>query len=161
LKISLDLGPMIRRSGEQVSGNPKLVETVDLYDFGVPVDIQAPAGAIDQATALQYNATQSDLRDALTAEKTYYTDQEQYSADPALMKSIESSLDWGGKLTVVVGHAGSAADQVVCLSEATSRGAVFSIADVASGPSAGTYYGHAPCPPVVDDAAAAALGPRW
>ena len=154
LSLSLALTP-------PASASPRIVVVLELYDFGIPVHVTAPVSAGDLRTAAANEATQSDLRDALTAEKTYYTDQEQYSADPALMRSIESSLDWGGKLTAVVGHAGSTAGQVVCLSEATSRGAVFSIADIAMGPSAGTYYGHAPCPPVVDDAAVAALGRHW
>jgi hypothetical protein len=87
---------------------------------------------------------QSDLRNALTAEKTVYTDQQTYSADTKNMKSIESSLDWGGKLTVRV----SSDSQTVCLSEPDASGAISSIADVAAGPTAGTYYGHATCPDV-------------
>jgi hypothetical protein len=86
--------------------------------------------------------SQSDLRNALTAEKTVYTDQQTYSDDTANMKSVESTLDWGGKLTVRVSSDG----QVVCLSEPNASGAMSSIADVAVGEHAGTYYGHASCP---------------
>ena len=79
---------------------------VELYDFGVPVDVQAPAGASDAlAAAPGPRAPQSDLRNALTAEKTMYTDTQVYTANPAQLKQIEPSLDWGGKLTVVVGDA--------------------------------------------------------
>src|SRR5256885_13522922 len=51
----------------------------------------------------QDRAAQSDLRNGLTAEKTVYTDSQAYDATAATMKGIESSLDWGGKLTVAVG----------------------------------------------------------
>ena len=80
--------------------------TAELYDFGVAVDVTAPAGAIDAALAAQYRATESDLRNALTAEKTIYTDNQTYSADTATLKTVEPSLDWGGKLPVVVATRG-------------------------------------------------------
>ena len=53
-------------------------------------------------TRAQDRAVQADLRNALTAEKTIYTDNQAYSAKIAEMRSIESSLDWGGRLDVVV-----------------------------------------------------------
>ena len=54
----------------------------------------------------QDRAAQSDLRNGLTAEKTFYTDTQSYSTDTttAGLKGIEPSLDWGGKLTVAVGN---------------------------------------------------------
>ena len=84
-----------------------------------------------------------------------------YSADPALLKRIEPSLDWGRKLTVVVGRAGPTAAAVVCVSEASASGAVFSLVDVAAGPNAGTYYGRRACPSSIDDATAARMGSGW
>ena len=45
---------------------------------------------------------QADLRNALTAEKTIYTDNQAYSSKIAEMRNIEPSLDWGGRLHVVV-----------------------------------------------------------
>jgi hypothetical protein len=84
-----------------------------------------------------------------------------YSADPTLLKQIEPTLGWGRKLTVVVGNDGPTAAAVVCLSEPSASGTVFSLADVAAGPNAGTYYGRGACPPVVDDVTASRLGSRW
>src|SRR5205814_6346957 len=65
--------------------------------------------AYEMSKCLEYRRvlcrSQSDLRNGLTAEKTVYTDNQAYDATVATMKGIESSLDWGGKLTVVVGDA--------------------------------------------------------
>src|SRR5262249_11710437 len=91
-------------------------------------------------------AAQSDLRNALVAEKTYYTDQQAYSDDVSTMKQIETSLDWGGKLTVIVGKATTDGD-MVCMSELSKSGTTFSIADVATGSAAGTYFGRSACHP--------------
>jgi type IV pilus assembly protein PilA len=94
----------------------------------------------------QDRAAQSDIRNGLTAEKTYYTDNQLYvntaAANVATLKGIESSLDWGGKL-----KATQSADQSgVCLQEASKSGTTFSIVDISAGAAAGTYYGKAACP---------------
>jgi hypothetical protein len=90
---------------------------------------------------------ESDLRNALTAEKTIYTDQESYVASAATMQQIEPSLRWGHELQVSVADVGSPGDHnVVCLSETSANGTKFAIADIAEGPRAGTYYGRTGCP---------------
>ncbi len=113
----------------------------------------------------QDRAAQSDLRNGLTAEKTEYTDTQIYDATSANMKAIEPSLDWGGKLTVVVGDAVTAGDaQTVCLSEASKSGKVFQLADVAAGTNAGTYYGKLATGCPANDGTGAnlkALGTSW
>ena len=53
----------------------------------------------------QDRATQSDLRNALTNEQVAYTDNQAYEPNAANMKVMEPSLDWGGKITIVVGAA--------------------------------------------------------
>jgi len=92
----------------------------------------------------------SDLRNALTAEKTYYTDNQAYTDKVSDLKAIEPSLDWGGKLKVVVGDAIYSGDNAtVCLSEAATSGTpTFELADVSAGAKAGTFYGKlaAGCP---------------
>jgi hypothetical protein len=161
MELSLDLTAALSRSGDAVAGDPKLVETIEFFDFGAPVNVVAPGGAIDAAAAAQFRAAQSDLRNALTAEKTIYTDSQLYTDDPAQLRELESSLDWGGKLRVVVGDADGVHHAVVCLSEPSKAGPVFSLADVASGPNAGTYYGRSACPSVVDDVSMARLASHW
>jgi len=100
----------------------------------------------------------SDLRNALTAEKTSYTDTQQYTATTATLAAIEPSLKWNPTGTiqgpaVSVGDAVTAGDNnLVCLQETSKSGAIFSIADVAQGSAtatppivAGTYYNKGAC----------------
>ena len=105
-------------------------------------------------------AAQSDLRNALVAEKTEYTDTRVYTDNITTLKSIESSLDWGGKLQVELGHALVDGD-TVCLNEASQSGTMFSIADIAAGQYAGTYFGESTCPPGAPATALSQWPPAW
>ena len=95
----------------------------------------------------QDSAAKSDLRNALTAEKTSYTDTQAYSADVSaggVLASIEPSLKWGTTVVVApLAAAATVAGQVVCIEEKSKSGTMFAIGDVAQGstPPAGTYYG--------------------
>ena len=92
----------------------------------------------------QDRAAQSDLRNALTAEKTYYTDNEDYSNVVADLKAIEPSLDWEsattpsakGKVAVEVQDTAN----IVCVEGQSKSGTFFALADIATGGGAGTYY---------------------
>jgi hypothetical protein len=152
MQISMDLTPAARSLGVPPDSHPAIEMTLELYDFGVPVVVHAPADAQSAPAAAADIATESDLRNGLTAAKTDYTDNATYTADLSVLKQIEPSLDWGGKLSVVVGAANGAAQQVVCLSERSESGKTLALADVASGPRVGTYYGTTACPSVVDQA---------
>src|SRR5438270_13020992 len=96
----------------------------------------------------QDRAAQSDLRNGLTAEKTVYTDTQNYDTTVANLKAVESSLDWGGKLTMTI----SADSQSVCLTETSKSGKVFAIADVAAGANVGTYFAKVTCPALTNGA---------
>ncbi len=115
----------------------------------------------------QDRAAQSDLRNGLTAEKTVYTDAQTYDATTANMQGIEASLNWNGAntakaaLTVVVGDVLAGDKGVVCLSEPSKSGTTFSIGDVATGASAGTYFGKVACPAAPTPANVSALGTSW
>ncbi len=117
-----------------------------LIAIAIPTFLGARARAQDRAA-------QSDLRNGLTAEKTFFTDSEAYTADVAAggdLKSIEPSLPWGtdltkDELTVAVGNVTGTDQQVVCLQMNSKSGATFSVADVASGVDAGTYYSKVAC----------------
>ncbi len=113
----------------------------------------------------QDRAAQSDVRNGLTAEKTAYTDGQVFVANAATMKGIEPSLDWGGKLSFVVGDALVAGDQqTVCLSEASKSGKVFQIAAVDTGPNAGIWFGKSATGCPANDGTGAnlkALGTSW
>src|SRR5476651_373513 len=80
----------------------------------------------------------SDLRNALTAEKTSYTDTQKYTNLAATLLAIEPSLKWNPAAGVqgpaaTVGDVAVAGDaNVVCLQETSKSGTTFSIADVAA-----------------------------
>jgi type IV pilus assembly protein PilA len=109
----------------------------------------------------QDSAAKSDLRNALTAEKTSYTDTQAYTATTATLAAIEPSLKWnpaagvqGPAVTVGNVVAVPADSNVVCIEETSKSGTVFSIADVATGASAGTYYNKGNCSVTVATVAA-------
>ena len=92
-------------------------------------------------------AAASDLRNGLTAEKVLYTDSERYTAATATLAQIEPSLQWNvaGGVQVFVGDVAAGDKNVVCLQEISGSGSVLAIADIASGPNAGTYANRATC----------------
>jgi type IV pilus assembly protein PilA len=107
----------------------------------------------------QDSAAKSDLRNGLTAAKTLYTDKQSYldtdaATTQADLAGIEPSLKWGTAPSV----AESADGQTVCLSETSKSGTVFSVADVATGAGAGTYYSKGACSTV---AATVSGGGAW
>jgi len=106
-------------------------------------------------------STQSDLNNGLTAEKTSYTDSQQYTAVAATLQAIEPSLQWGTAPAVTVGDVVAGDANIVCLSETSQSGTVFSIADVATGTRAGTYHAKAGCPTTPTAANIAAFGNGW
>lgn len=160
---------LIAREREAEDGFTLIELMVVVLIIAILIAIAIPTflGARERA---QDRAAQSDLRNGLTAEKTFYTDNQSYadmtvdldtngSAD---LVDIEASLDWGGDLTVGTGDAVIAGDDgVVCLEQASKSGTVFSLGDVAAGPSAGTYYGKVACPAAPTPANVAALGDSW
>ena len=106
----------------------------------------------------------SDLRNALTAEKTSYTDTQKYTVTTATLLAIEPSLKWNPGAgvqgpAVSVGDVVAGDGNVVCLQETSKSGTTFSIADVAAGASAGTYYTKGNCSTTV--ATVAAWGNGW
>ncbi len=132
----------IARSRDEQDGFTLIELMVVVLIIAILIAIAIPTFLGARARA-QDRAAQSDLRNGLTAEKTVYTDGQTYSSDTttAAMKGVESSLDWGGKLTVAVGDAVATSDKgVVCLSETSKGGTKFNIADVAAGPNAGTFF---------------------
>ena len=148
-----------RREDEQGFTLIELMVVVLIIAILIAIAIPTFLGARQRS---QDRAAQSDLRNGLTAEKTVYTDSQAYDATATNMKSVESSLDWGGKLTVVVGDAVTTGDNgVVCLETTSKSGTVFSLGDVASGSNAGTYFGKAACPATPTPANVSALGSSW
>jgi len=105
----------------------------------IAIAIPQLLGARTRATD---RATQSDLRNGLTAEKTVYTDTQTYYVNSAAVKAAEPSLAWGTRLLVQVGT-NTAANDTVCLSEQSASGTWFGLGDVATASAtveAGTYF---------------------
>ncbi len=159
VEMTIDLSGVAARLEAVPGSHPKIVESMELFDFGVPVNVVAPTGASPLASAAAHRA-QVDLRNAFTAVKTAFTDTGVYSANLGQLKEIEPTLDWGGKLTVAVGPSGGDANQVVCLSEAAD-GVSYALGDVVTGPRAGTYYGRRGCPHVLNATTMSALDSHW
>jgi len=102
----------------------------------------------------QDRQAQSNLRNGLTAEKTYYADVQAYTNDTTALGDIESNLNWttadaaARGLVVQEAAAGTPAGQTVILRSLSKSGTLFCIADVAQDLSvsggvsvdAGTYY---------------------
>jgi type IV pilus assembly protein PilA len=99
----------------------------------------------------QDRAVQSNIRNALTAEKTYYTDNEKFVNNSASdLTNIEPSLTYqAGFATsastkndvfVTVGNVVGTDGNIVCLSGKSASGNVFSLKDIATGTASGTYY---------------------
>ncbi len=125
-----------------------------LIAIAIPQFIGARGRANDRAT-------QSDLRNGLTAEKTVYTDTQTYYLSSAGVKAAEPSLHWGTTLLVQVGT-NTDPNDTVCLSEKSASGSWFAIGDVAENSAAaknGTYFTTSASDPCTTDAATIAGWP--
>jgi len=102
----------------------------------------------------QDRSSQSNLRNALTAEKTLFTDNDQYSSDvTTALPGSEPALNWvadgaftasktNGKWNVVVSVSQTnTANDTVILGAKSDSGTCFYIKDVASTPTGGVTYG--------------------
>jgi hypothetical protein len=122
-----------------------------------PSTATVPEAVVDRT---QMRAAQSDLRNALTAQKTYYTDTQEYTADVNALGEIEPSLDWGGKVKVVVGSTdeGAGRNSMVCMSTTAQSGETLSIADYA--PEA-VWFGTSECPDEITLETLRAMRTSW
>jgi type IV pilus assembly protein PilA len=113
-------------------------------------------------TKAQDRASQSNLRNALTAEKTYYVDNQQYTATLASLTAIEPSLTYAASAApavvnsvyVTVSTVTNTNDTIVLASKSAS-GKCFYLQDTTG--TGTTYESDTAC----GAAAAAAYGPKW
>ncbi|MGH8978137.1 MAG: prepilin-type N-terminal cleavage/methylation domain-containing protein [Acidimicrobiia bacterium] len=133
-----------RRDDEEGFTLIELMVVVLIIAILIAIAIPTFLGARERA---QNRAAQSDLRNGLTAEKTFYTDDELFTNDVPSLEAIEPSLSWAtvfsttdlfvGVDTQVINAGDTSA---VCLAKVSKSGRVFGLADVAIGVGAGTYY---------------------
>jgi type IV pilus assembly protein PilA len=125
----------------------------------------------------QDRQAQANIRNALLAEKTVYTDQQAYTATAATLAGIESSLTFNSAPTTADASARtvgvtlpvSSNTDIVCIGSKSKSGAVFLISDVATAATAtdaGTYYntGATPatgCPTALTDLTATGASAGW
>jgi type IV pilus assembly protein PilA len=128
-----------------------------LIAIAIPTFLGARARAQDRAA-------QSNLRNALTAEKTYYTDNQTYVATAGApeLKAIEPSLTYDAAVDSVPtqGSVGfSLAAGVIVLATKSASGTCFYVKDIPTGATAGTTYAKdAACP---KPSAAAGYAASW
>ena len=118
----------------------------------------------------QDRAAQSNLRNALTAEKVIYTDDEVFTAVLADLTAVEPSLTWQAAVSAdpneiyvriaATTTAPVTADNVTCLESQSAAGTTFVLGEIAVGANAGTYYGEATLA-ACTEVAVAALASSW
>ena len=125
-----------RRDDEEGFTLIELMVVVLIIAILIAIAIPTFLGARQRA---QNRAAQSDLRNGLTAEKTFYTDGEQDTAVVASMTAIEPSLNWTDNtktdyISLATASQTGLANSVLCLDRKSASGDTFAIADIAAVP---------------------------
>jgi type IV pilus assembly protein PilA len=131
-----------RLQGEREGGFTLIELMVVVLIIAILIAIAIPT-FLGARTRAQDRAAQSNLRNALTAEKSYYTDSQAYTAVTASLKAIEPSLTYNAnaapanvnEIYVDAGTAGT-----VTLGTKSASGTCFYLKDVATGSGSGTFY---------------------
>jgi type IV pilus assembly protein PilA len=145
---------LVARSRDEEDGFTLIELMVVVLIIAILIAIAIPTflGARQRA---QDRAAQSNLRNALTAEKTFYTDNQTYGADAAMTASnIETSLKWGTDVATTL----SVDTLGVCIQAKSKSGTTFALMDVSSGATAGTYYAKVGCATPPDSGGAVPAG---
>jgi type IV pilus assembly protein PilA len=131
-----------RLQGEREDGFTLIELMVVVLIIAILIAIAIPT-FLGARTRAQDRAAQSNLRNALTAEKSFYTDSQAYTAVTASLLAIEPSLKYNAdgapannnEIYVDAGTAGT-----VTLGAKSASGTCFYLKDVATGTGSGTFY---------------------
>jgi type IV pilus assembly protein PilA len=138
-----------RLQGEREGGFTLIELMVVVLIIAILIAIAIPT-FLGARTRAQDRAAQSNLRNALTAEKSYYTDAQAYTADTASLKGIEPSLTYSAATNPSTSnhiYVDTSTAGTVVLGAKSASGTCFYLKDVATGASSGTTYGKDPaCP---------------
>ena len=136
----------------------ELMVTVLIIAIMLALAIPSMLGARKRAND---RAAQANLRNALTAEKTYYSDRQAYTADVATspagdLELVEGSLTYAAGFPVSTSKANTiyvttantnVTNDTVCVTVRSGSGSYFGIRDVASASAAVTYYSNSTTAP--------------
>jgi type IV pilus assembly protein PilA len=134
-----------RRGSDEGFTLIELMVVVLIIAILIAIAIPTFLGARQRA---QNRSAQSNIRNALTAEKTTYTDTQAYTATAATLSNIEPSLTYvattpavGSKeVYVAVGQTGGVAGDTVVLGAQSASSNCYWLQDVATGGSSGTKW---------------------
>jgi len=134
-----------RLQGEREAGFTLIELMVVVLIIAILIAIAIPTFLGARARA-QDRAAQSSLRNALTAEKTYYTDNQAYVATAGApeLKAIEPSLtfDAAANTAPTVGSVAYGLNAgAITLGTKSASGTCFYLRDTPTGATAGTTYG--------------------
>jgi type IV pilus assembly protein PilA len=127
-----------RRSGEAGFTLIELMVVVLIIAILIAIAIPTFLGARSRA---QDRVAQSNLRNALTAEKTYYVDNQAYTADTSVLAGIEPPLTWtadaavastGRVYVATATSTGGVTDDTVILGAKSASGTCFYLRDQAT-----------------------------
>jgi type IV pilus assembly protein PilA len=136
----------VKRRGEEGFTLIELMVVVLIIAILIAIAIPTYLGARQRA---QDRAAQSNVRNAFTATRVYYGDEQRYTDIPGTMKEVEPSLDWTD--VELAGTSSPRAIQVVVFDEPTTAQSVvlvvrttaghcFYIRDTMAGLKSGTHY---------------------
>jgi type IV pilus assembly protein PilA len=155
-----------RLQGQREDGFTLIELMVVVLIIAILIAIAIPTflGARQRA---QDRAAQSNLRNALTAEKTYYTDKQAYTPNATAsvdLKAIEPSLNYDAAANTapIVGSIGyQLSGSAIILSTKSASGTCFYIKDDPSNAGTGTQYAKSAASPCPTPSVAAGFQSSW